>query len=369
MRALDLGFIALTDAAPLIVAQHYGFFEEENLRVTLRREVSWATIRDKVATGHYEGAHMLAPAVLALNLGIGSERADVIAPVSLNAHGAALGVSRILAAEMAAHQAPWSAAALAHAAAERRARGAPALSFAVVFPYSTHNYMLRAWAAAAGLNPDQDLRIVVAPPTAIAGRLRSGAIDGFCVGAPWGEACVEDSGAHIVLEAGAFWPGGPDKVLGLSGAWAKREPGAALAITRAVLRGARWADAPENAAALARLLAAPHYIAAPARLIAAKLGIGDAQIRFTRAHAAFPWNSHACWILSQMLRWGQIEPNADFARAIGAYRADLFEQAAHAIGLAPPPVDAAAPAPVADVNRSAFDLDSLKQHAAEARRA
>lgn len=366
MRALDLGFVALTDAAPLIVASTRGFFEEEGLRVTLRREVSWATIRDKVAAGFYEGAHMLAPAVLAANLGAGSERADMIAPLSLNAHGAALGVSKTLAAEMADGDAaePLSAAGLAKATAARRGRGAPAPGFAIVFPFSMHNYMLRAWAASAGLDPDRDLRIVVAPPTAVAGRLHSGEIDGFCVGAPWAALCERDSGACIALEAGAFWPGGPDKVLGLSGAWAKREPEAALALTRAVLRASMWADAPENTPALAQLLAGPDFIDAPAALIARKLGASNkTNLRFAREGAPFPSPAHACWMLSQMLRWRQIEPTADFTRAINSYRPDMAKLAASTIGAKPPLANGSPLAPVLGAEDAAFDAASLAAYA------
>lgn len=360
MPALDLGFVALTDAAPLIVAQQRGFFEAEGLRVTLRREVSWATIRDKVAAGMFEGAHMLAPAALALTLGAGSEPANVIVPLSLNTHGASVGVSKALADEIASHDMPFSAAALAEAAARRRSSGARALTFAVVFPYAMHNYMLRAWAAAAGLDTERDLLIVVAPPTAIADRLRSGEIDGFSVGAPWAAKCERESGACVVLEAADFWPGGPDKVLGLSSTWATREPGAAQALTRAVLRAAIWADAPENRADLVQLLALPDHVGAPEAYIAEKLGAEKPHIRFARDHAAIPWTEHACWIVSQMVRWRQVSPHADFAQAISVYRRDMFDDAARAIGLQHPAANEEAPRLAVGIDDSAaFDLDSL----------
>jgi NitT/TauT family transport system ATP-binding protein/nitrate/nitrite transport system substrate-binding protein len=338
MRAIDLGFIALTDAAPLIVAAERGFFEAEDLRVTLRREVSWATLRDKVAAGFYEGAHMLAPAVLAANLDAGGRPAPLIAPLSLNAHGATIGVSDRLAAEMQAHAPEAGARALASVVAERRTQGRPAVSFAVVFAYSIHNYMLRAWVASAGLDPDNDIRIVTAPPTAIAGRLRAEEIDGFGVGAPWGALCENESGARIVLDASAFWPGGPDKLLGLSAPWASREPEAALALTRAVLRAAIWADAPENAGALALLLSGAAYVGAPAELIARRLN-PHAPDRIRFASAAHPRPAHARWIVSQMVRWRQAAPDSDFQPALDAYRPDMFHRAAEAVGL----VEAAAP--------------------------
>ena len=338
MKPLDLGFIALTDAAPLIVAKERGLFAEEKLDVSLHREASWATIRDKTATGLYQGAHMLAPLAIAANAGIGSDPAPLVVPMSLNAHGAALGVSGALAGEMAGTPGP-AAGALAAVVRSRRSDGRPAISLAVVFPYSMHNYMLRFWAASAGVDPDRDIRIVVAPPTAIAARLRSGEIDGFCVGAPWGALCEAESDARIVLEAGEFWPSGPDKVLALSQPWAERDPSLALAVTRAVARAALWADAPENVDELCALLQKPGYLGAPASLIARSLRSGEAALSFGRHAALFPWRSHAAWIVSQMARWGQIDPGADVATLVACYRPDMFRAACADIGLSAPLAD------------------------------
>jgi ABC-type nitrate/sulfonate/bicarbonate transport system substrate-binding protein len=333
--SLDLGFVALTDAAPLIVAKEQGLFAKEGLEVALHREVSWATVRDKLTAGVFQGAHMLAPLAIAARLGLGAERSDVIAPMSLNAHGASIGVS----AELAGDMKEGGAAGLAQATARRLGRGDPQVTFATVFPYSMHTYMLRYWAASAGLDPDRDIRMVTAPPTSIVDRLKSGAIDGFCVGAPWGAVCEAQFGARIVLQAGEFWPGGPDKVLGLSESWAAREPQAAQALLRALLHAAAWADVPENADELAGILAAPQYLAAPRDLIAARLGRGVTNIRFSRQAASFPWRSQAAWIFSQMLRWGQVDRGVDPARALECYRPDLFRIAASEIGF---------PAPLAD---------------------
>jgi ABC-type nitrate/sulfonate/bicarbonate transport system substrate-binding protein len=339
---LDLGFIALTDAAPLIVAKAHGLFEAEDLDVTLHREASWATIRDKVAAGVFQGAHMLAPMAIATSMGIGSERAPLTVPMSLNAHGAAIGVSATLAAEMAEADpaGPLSGNALAGAVAARRARGKPAISFAVVFPYSMHNYMLRFWVAAAGIDPDDDIRIVVAPPTAIAARLKSGEIDGFCVGAPWGALCEAESSARIALHAADFWPGGPDKVLGVSTTWANREPAQMLALMRALIRAALWADDEANDAELAALLARPEWLNAPEALIAQRLGPGaPSSLRFARHATLYPWRSQAAWIVSQMIRWGQAPADTDLDAAIACYRPDLFRQASAAVGLDAPLAD------------------------------
>jgi ABC-type nitrate/sulfonate/bicarbonate transport system substrate-binding protein len=341
--ALDLGFVALTDAAPLIVARANGLFADEGLDVRLHREVSWATIRDKVATGVFQGAHMLAPMAIAVNNGLGSEPARITVTMSLNAHGAGIGVSVALAAEMtAAHSAaPLSAAALGRAVEIRRSKGLPAISFAVVFPYSMHNYMLRFWAASAGVDPDDDIRIVVAPPTSIAARLKSGEIDGFCVGAPWGAVCEAQSGARIALHAAEFWPGGPDKVLGLSPAWAENDTDQALGLMRAIIRAALWADDPANALSLSQLLARPEWLDVPAELIAQRLApAGEHSLRFARHAALHPWRSHAAWIVSQMIRWGQAPATIDVEAATSCYRPDLFRRAAAGAGLNAPTTDA-----------------------------
>jgi ABC-type nitrate/sulfonate/bicarbonate transport system substrate-binding protein len=337
-HALDIGFIALTDAAPLIVAHERGFFAEEGLDVSLRREVSWATIRDKVAAGVYQGAHMLAPMAIATSCGIGSEPAGIIAPLSLNANAAALGVSARLAEAMATADPtnPGSPAAFADAVSRHRAPRGPAVSFGVVFPYSLHNYMLRSWVVAAGLDPDRDMRIVIAPPTSIAARLRAGEIDGFCVGAPWSAACEAEAGAAIVLTAAEFRAGAPDKVLGLSQSWADAEREATRAVTRAVIRAGLWADEPENAGELAALLSQTGFVNAPKELIASNLGAGPKSIAFARDATAFPWRSDALWIVEQMRKWGQFPENADSSAATECYRPDLFREAAAALGVAAP---------------------------------
>ena len=356
--ALDLGFIALTDAAPLIVAQTHGFFADEGLNVRLNCEVSWATLRDKVAADMFQGAHMLAPLAMATNLGIGSEPSRVVVPMSLNAHGAGIGVSAGLASEMAQAfpASPLGARALAGAVAERRKAGRPAASFAVVFPYSMHNYMLRFWVADAGIDPDNDIRIVVAPPTAIAARLKSGEIDGFCVGAPWGALCEAESGAKTVLQAADFWPGGPDKVLGISGAWADREPAQSLALVRAVMRGALWADDGANAIDLAALLARPEWLNAPESIIMQRLTpSAPHSLRFGKHASLFPWRSHAAWIGSQMVRWGQAPADMNLEAAIACYRPDLFRAAAADTGLNAPVADSK----VEGAHDTAWSLDGV----------
>ncbi len=355
---LRLGFIALNDAAPLIVAKELGFFEQEGLRVHLSREASWANIRDKVAVGALDGGHMLGPMTLAASMGVGGERTPLIVPMSLNLNGSAITVSKALADAMRAVDPdgmatrPRTAQPLARLIASRKAFGDRPLTFAVVFPYSMHAYELRYWLATAGIDPDTDIRLVVVPPPRMAERLKAGDIDGFCVTAPWNALSVSEGVGEIVIFASEIWRMGPDKVFGLTRAWGEANPEALQAVIRALLKAAAWSDAPAHRAELATLLARPAYVDAPEPVIAQSLigsppyANGEAgtssqdYIVYHRYAASFPWRSHAVWFLTQMLRWGQIGPEVDIrAVADAVYRPDLFRKAAASLSEPAPLVD------------------------------
>jgi two-component system, oxyanion-binding sensor len=355
---IRLGFIPLNDAAPLIIAKAKGLFAAEGLDVTLAREVSWANIRDKVAVGLLDGAHMLAPLPIACTLGLSGPPTPMIAPLSLNLNGSAVTVSTALAQAMRAAdpegmaRRPRTARPLRAVIEQRRAQGLPPLTFAVVFPFSMHNYELRYWLAEAGVDPDCDVRLVITPPPRMAQRLASGEIDGFCVTAPWNAQAVADGTGEIMTYAADIWRVGPDKVFGLTADWAERRPEALQAVLRALLKAAAWCDAPENRAELGAVLAGPDYLAAPVEVISQSLirspdyapgELGEPSLDYIIYHryaAAFPWRSHAVWFLTQMLRWGQIGPDVDIARAADAvYRPDLFRAAAAALGEPAPLVE------------------------------
>lgn len=326
---LTLGFVPLNDAAPLIVALERGCFAAEGLEVSLSREVSWATVRDKVAAGALDGAHMLGPVTLActLGLGLGGDPQPMIAPMALNRGGSAFTLSRRLTVGFRPGEAP--AAALARIIADRRRAGEPPLVFAVVFPYSMHNYLLRFWLAEAGIDPDRDVRITVAPPSRMASRLAAGELDGFCAGEPW-NAVAEDQGiGAVAVRAFDIWRDGPEKVLAVKADWASRHPDTLQALLRALLTAAAWADAPQNRGELARLLARPEYVDADAGSIARSLP--TTRFHAGQANAALP--VHAAWQLSQMIRWGQAPREIDIgAAAERVCRLDLYNQAAAALG-------------------------------------
>ena len=358
LRHLRFGFIPLNDSAPLIVAREQGFFETEGLSVDLSREASWANVRDKVAAGALDGAHMLGPMALAASIGVGGERTPMTAPMALNLNGSAITLSKIVMEAMraidpvgmAVH--PRTARPLARLIDARRALGERPLTFAVVFPYSMHNYMLRYWMAEGGIDPDADIRLVVTPPSRMAEKLCSGEIDGFCVSAPWNALAVSEGGGEVLVHASEFWNLGPDKVLGVTRAFADRSPKALNAVVRALLKAAAWADDPANRPALAVLLARRAYIDAPRDVVAQSLpgaaahparqpdpGPPDCLI-YHRYAANFPWRSHALWFLTQMRRWGQIGAEVDIAAVAEAvYRPDLFRAAAAGLGEAAPAAD------------------------------
>lgn len=360
---LTLGFIPLTDCAPLIVAKAQGFFAEEGLEIALSREASWATIRDKVSVGALDGAHMLAPMALAED--------GLLAPMALNQNGSAVTVSTKLAAMLReidpeGMAAPLiSAAPLARLVAHLAQQGAPPLVFAVVFPQSMHNYALRYWLAQAGIDPDRDVRLVVTPPPRMVEHLRSGAIDGFWVGAPWNAVAMDEGLGEVLIKASQLWPGGPDKVFGTTEAWAHRHPGELRAVLRALIRASAWADEPGNHAELVALLARPEHVGVDPEALARAL---KSEIVFHRDAAGLPRREHALWFLSQMVRWGQVEPDLDLETvADRVYRPDLFRAAALSLGpvLEPSMVfEDAAPVAAALYEGPAFDASDARGYAA-----
>lgn len=346
-----LGFVPLTDCAPLIVALEKGFFRAAGINVTLSREPSWANIRDKVAVGELDGAQMLAPMALAAGLGIAGPAHDLIAPMSLGLNGNAVTVVTWLADEIRRNMAQTgdlsalgAARALRRVIDVRREQGEAPLTFATVYPFSCHNYQLRYWMAAGGIDPDADLRLVVVPPTQMVERLALGEIVGCCVGEPWNTVAEAQGVGRVVATGYDIWNNAPEKVLAVSAAWAQRNPAALLAVMQGLLRAARWLGEPENNGEAIELLTAEHYLGEAPNIIAASLGANAPNDRrhsvFFAYTATFPWVSHAAWLLGQMVRWGQITTPLDIlATARAVYRPDLYRQAAAALGVACPVVD------------------------------
>ncbi len=355
---LTLGFIPLTDCAPLVIAQEKGIFGRYGLEVTLSKETSWANIRDKVALGILDGAQMLAPMVLGMSCGVGPVHKPMITAFSLDLNGNAITVSNALYASMHA-LAPLqasvpnrSAHVLKQVIDARRAADEEPLVFATVFPTATHTYELRYWMASAGIDPDRDVRLVVVPPPQMKARMESGDVDGFCVGEPWNAAAVHAGIGRTLITKYELWNNSPEKVLGVTQEWAEQYPLTHRALLMALLEAARWLDQPHHRREAAALIARSRYVHAPEEVVAMSMtgtyryavdeaprALPDFNV-FHRYAANFPWRSHAIWFLTQMVRWQQFKAPVDFRRiAETVYRPDLYRDAAAQLGVPAPSID------------------------------
>src|ERR1700753_3223052 len=239
---LRIGFIPLVDAAALIVAVDKGFTAAEGLEVELVREVSWSNVRDKLNIGLFDAAHLLAPVAIASSLGLGHVRVPIVAPFNLGLNGNAITVSPELHAELMGElegdrfDPMATAQALARVVAVRRKAGDAPLTFGMTFPFSTHNYQLRFWMGAGGIDPDEDVRLVVLPPPFMVDSLASGQIDGLCGGAAWHSIAV-DRGVGKILHFGSeIMQRAAEKVLAVREAWAEKNSQKLSALIRAVVK-------------------------------------------------------------------------------------------------------------------------------------
>lgn len=346
-RVLRAGFIPLVDASVLIAAAEFGFARKEGVTLDLVKDVSWANVRDRLAFRQFDIAHMLSPMPVASMLGLGSNPSPTITPFSLGQGGNAITLStrlfermREIAGIAENATALENAEALAKVLEVMRKRGEPLPTLGMTYPFSSHNYEFRYWLAAGGIDPDRDVKLVVVPPPMTSDALAAGAIDGFCVGAPWNMVASERGVGRIVAAKQDIWPSAPEKVIGMRPDWAESRPETVSRLLVALDGAARWCDRPENHDALAEALASPRLIAAPVDIIrhvlAGQFSLdakGNRRIikdyfTFHRGFANYPRPSHALWLYSQMIRWGQAEFNERGLRAAAsAYRPDLYRAA------------------------------------------
>ncbi|WP_374300629.1 CmpA/NrtA family ABC transporter substrate-binding protein [Ferrovibrio sp.] len=359
LTPMRIGFIALTDSAVLIAAKEKGFFARQGLDVTLVREPSWANMRDKVALGALDAAHMLAPMPLAATLGAGGWKKPQITSFVLNLNGNAVTIStglwnRLVDAEPAVAQDRMEAGNVLRRliAADRKA-GRDKLTFATVFNYSSHQIQLRYWLASAGIDPDRDVNLVVVPPPQMTDRLAAGEIGGFCVGDPWNTLAVLRGVGRILISGYEIWNNRMEKVIGVNRDWVERNPLTHKQMLMALIEAAEWLDRPENRLEGVEILARPDYIG-PEAAEAIRLGmLGVVRYGldvspehmpdffvFSRYSANFPWRSQADWYLTEMRRWKLIDPATDISAVADAvYRTDLYREAAAALDKPFPLID------------------------------
>lgn len=361
---LTFGFIKLTDMAPLAVAYENGYFEDEGLFVTLEAQANWKVLLDGVIDGELDGAHMLAGQPLAATIGYGT-KAHIITPFSMDLNGNAITVSNDVWEQMKPNiptmedgrpQHPISASALAPVIEDYKDKGV-AFNMGMVFPVSTHNYELRYWLAAGGLQPGYyspqdisgqigaDVFLSVTPPPQMPATMEAGTIFGYSVGEPWNQqAVIKGIGVPVITDY-QLWKNNPEKVFGLSKEFADANPNTTIALTKALIRAAIWLDENENAnrEEAVEILSRSEYVGADYEVIANsmtgtfefekgdKRAIPDFNV-FFRHNATYPFYSDAIWYLTQMRRWGQIaEPKSDewfIDTAKDVYRPDIYLQAA-----------------------------------------
>ena len=343
---LHIGFIPLVDASALIVAVDKGFATAEGLDITLTREVSWSNVRDKLNIGRFDAAHLLAPVAIASSLGLGHVKLPIVAPFNLGLNGNAITISPALHAAIMGEvdgdpRNPLvTALALSRVVAARRKAGAGPLTFGMTFPFSTHNYQLRFWMAAGGVDPDEDVHLVVLPPPYMVDSLVNGHVDAFCVGAPWNSVAVDLGVGHILHFVSDILVRAAEKVLAVRQSWSDKNPETLAALIRAAARAAQFIEQPENRPEAARILAKPEYIGVDAevilRTLAGRLKISpDGTMRESsryllvgREGAARPDPVQAAWLYAQMVRWGQTAMRPDALKtAMGVFRPDLYDAA------------------------------------------
>jgi ABC-type nitrate/sulfonate/bicarbonate transport system substrate-binding protein len=332
-KPLRLGFVPLTDCAPLVVAHELGFFRKYGLQIVLHRELGWASIRDKVIYGELHAAHALAAMPVAATLGLGSIRCDCLTGLVLNLHGNAITLSNDL-RERGVHDGASLHQTL------RQLRREKTFSFGAVAPFSSHYFLLRKWLMKSGIHPERDVRIVIVPPPQMVTNLKAGHLDGFCVGEPWNSVAVQSRVGWCVATSAELAPGHPEKVLMVRRDFAEKRAEEHTALLAALIEACAVCDEPENHAYLAATLSRPEYVGAPEpalrRGFRGEFDLGTGRLRtvqdftiFHRQDANEPSAAKSAWVLQQMREViTGLEPSS-FNAALGRriFRADLFEKA------------------------------------------
>ncbi|EAS65702.1 ABC transporter substrate-binding protein [Photobacterium angustum] len=366
---LKLGFIKLTDMAPLAIAYEKGYFEDEGLYVSLEAQANWKVLLDRVIDGELDGAHMLAGQPLGATIGIGT-KAPIITAFSMDLNGNAITVSNEVWQQIKPQLPvdengkvihPIKAEALKPALEHYKDTGKP-FQMGMVFPVSTHNYELRYWLAAAGINPgfyapekgdnsgqrEAEILLNVTPPPQMPATMEAGTIQGYSVGEPWNQQAVAKKIGVPIIADNDIWKNNPEKVFGVTESWAKENPNTHIRLVKALIRAAAWLDhnGNENRAEASKILARSEYVGADEKVIANSMTgsfeyeAGDIRPApdfnvFFRYNATYPYYSDAVWSLTQMRRWGQIpqaKPDSwyiDIAKQV--YRPDIYRLAVNAL--------------------------------------
>lgn len=341
-----LGFIALTDCAPLIIAKEKGFFEKYGMKdVEVKKQTSWATTRDNLELGSekggIDGAHILTPMPYLMTAGkITKSPIPMYILARLNTDGQGISLSNEYLDLKLGPKAP----ALKVKVDAKKASGKK-FQCAVTFPGGTHDLWMRYWLAANGINPETDVDVKVIPPPQMVANMETKSMDAFCVGEPWPQRLVTKKLGYNSLTTGELWKGHPEKSFSMRKDWVDKHPKAAKAMLMAVMEAQMWCDKDENKAEMCEILSADKYVKAPAKDIVERtkgnFDFGNGRtlkdspllMKFWREEASFPFKSHDTWFLVENMRWGKLPASTDLKKLVSEVnRSDMWKEAAKALG-------------------------------------
>lgn len=353
--SLAVGFMRLTDSAPLIMALEGGFFARYGLDVELVRETSWANLRDRLVVGTLDAAQLLSPLPMMTSLGAGGIRANLLTGLSLSLNGNAITLSSALWEKLGIDSSSNTAPAISAQALRRQLTDEPeqVVTLATVHAFSMHTFMLRLWLKTGGVDPDRDVRIIVLPPEQMCDSLARGIIDGFCVGEPWNSVAVHQ-GIGIVAASGyQIWNNAPEKVLGVTEIWHNHNPATHLRLRLAVMAACAELTDPGQRKYAAEILSRPQYLNLPIKALLPSLtgefsfaknqpprSLADFHV-FSRYQAGFPWRSHGEWLVHHASGVLGKPLGEDVCRSLvqRCYRPDLYREAARYLGIPSPSKD------------------------------
>jgi nitrate/nitrite transport system substrate-binding protein len=345
-----LGFIALTDAAPLIVAKEKGLFAKYGMKdVLVEKQASWGTTRDNLELGSggggIDGAHILTPMPYLISTGKvtkGNQKIPMYILARLNVDGQCISVAN----SYKDLKISLDNKALKDAFASAKSAGKE-LKCAVTFPGGTHDLWMRYWLSAGGIDPDQDVSTIVVPPPQMVANMKVGNMEAFCVGEPWNAQLVNQQLGYTALTTGELWNNHPEKAFAMRADWVDKHPKATKAMLMAVLEAQQWCDKMENKDEMAEILSKREWFKAPAADIAerakGKFDYGDGRVvensphlmKFWSENASYPFKSHDLWFLTEDIRWGYLPADTDTKKLVDSVnREDLWREAAKALNVA-----------------------------------
>lgn len=345
-----LGYIALTDAAPLVVAAEKGLFAKYGMPdVEVAKQASWGATRDNLVLGGasngIDGAHILTPMPYLMHTGKVTQNnvpvpMAILARLNLDSQGISV------AKEYADTGVELDASKLKAAFDKKKADGKE-IKAAMTFPGGTHDLWIRYWLAAGGIDPDKDVSTIVVPPPQMVANMKVGNMDVFCVGEPWNEQLVNQGIGFTACTTGELWKGHPEKALGMRADWVEKNPNAAKAILMAVMEAQQWCDSMDNKEEMSAILGKRQWFNVPPKDVLGRLkgdinyGNGrvaqgtDLQMKFWKDGASYPFQSHDSWFLAENIRWGKFAPDTDIKALVSAVnREDLWREAAKDLGVA-----------------------------------